>query len=122
MLLVAGNGQLLALAEDGTEFRVACRQDLSPAPGVAVTAVTFLAGKVSLAVGDSQGGVGIWFPVPTTDGRELKLACARRLHAGSAAVTALGASGRSRMLAVGYADGSLQVFNAANGRHLGAVE
>lgn len=122
VLLLAGDGQLLALAEDGADFRIAGRQDLSPAPGVALTAVTFLAGKVSLAVGDSQGGVGIWFPVPAADGRTMEMACARRLHTGSAAVTALGVSGRSRMLAVGYADGSLQVFNAANGRRLGTVE
>ncbi len=121
-LLLGADGNLLAVAADGAEFRIAGRQDLLPEPGVALTAAAFLAGKVSLAVGDDRGGVGIWFPLPAADDRGLELACARRLHEGAAAVTALGASERSRMLAVGYADGSLQVFNAANARRLGGVE
>lgn len=120
-LLVAGDGRLLAMAEDGARFTVAGRQDLSPEPGARLTAVTFLAGKVSLACGDADGGVGIWFPVPGEDGRSVTMVCARRLEAGAAAVTALGVSERSRMLAVGHADGSLQVFNASNARRLGQV-
>ncbi len=108
--LLTAAGGLVTLADEGNGFAVAGRQDLAPEPGVKVTAVTFLAGKVSLAVGDERGGVGIWFPVAGTDGRNRELACARRLEAGTAAVTALGVSERSRMLVVGYADGSLQVL------------
>lgn len=121
-LLAAPDGQLLAVSTDGSEFRIAGRQDLVPEPGTTVTALSFLAGKVSLALGDSRGGIAIWFALPATDGKDLAFVRARELHAGTAAVTALGASERSRMLAVGHADGSLQVFNAANGRRVGRVE
>jgi phosphate transport system permease protein len=120
-LLVTADGRLVSLADEGDGFAVAGRQDLAPAPGVKVTAVTFLAGKVSLAVGDDRGGVGIWFPVADSDGRSRELTCVRRLPGGPGAVTALGVSERSRMLAVGYADGSLQVFNASSARSLGRV-
>jgi phosphate transport system permease protein len=119
--LVTAAGGLVTLADEGNGFAVAGRQDLAPAPGVKVTAVAFLAGKVSFAVGDERGGVGIWFPVAGADGRNRELACVRRLEAGTAAVTALGVSERSRMLVVGYADGSLQVTNATSGRILGRV-
>ena len=120
-LLVTDDGQLVSLADEGAGFAVAGRQDLAPASGVEVTAVTFLAGKVSLAVGDDRGGVGIWFPVADADGRSRELVCVRRLAEGTAPVTALGVSERSRMLAVGYGDGSLQVFNASSARSLGRV-
>jgi phosphate transport system permease protein len=121
-LLVGADGRLVTMADEGSGFAVAGRQDLAPAPGIAVTSVALLAGKVSLAVGDAQGSVGIWFPVAGPDGRAGALACARRLGKGGAAVTALGASERSRTLAVGRADGSLEVYNATNGRRLGRVE
>jgi phosphate transport system permease protein len=120
-LLVTADGRLVSLGDEGDGFAVAGRQDLAPAPGIKVTAVTFLAGKVSLAVGDERGGVGIWFPVADIDGRSRELTSVRRLPDGPAAVTALGVSERSRMLAVGYADGSLQVFNASSARSLGRV-
>ena len=121
-VLVGRDGFAVTLADDGNGFAVAGRQDLAPAAGVGVTNVMPLAGKVSLAVGDERGGVGIWFPVAGPDGRAGALACARRLGDGGASVTALAASDRSRALAVGRADGSVDVFNATSGRRLGRVE
>ncbi len=120
-LLVGADGHVLTMADEGDGFAVAGRQELAPAPGVAVTSVALLAGKVSLAVGDAGGGVGIWFPVAGPDGRPGALACARRLVGNSSAVTAMAASERSRMLAVGHADGSLDVFSALSARRLGHV-
>jgi phosphate transport system permease protein len=121
VLLVAADGTLQAVADAGDGFALAGRQHLAPAPGVAVTAVAYLAGKVSLAVGDAQGGVGIWFPVASDAGQPSKLVCARRLGGGGAAVTALTGSGRTRLLAVGHADGSLALYNSSNARRLGQV-
>jgi phosphate transport system permease protein len=43
------------------------------------------------------------------------------LDSGAAAVTSLGASYRSRMLAAGYADGTVKVFHVTSDRHLGEV-
>lgn len=128
-VLIAADGHMVKLADEGQGYVIAGAQDLAPAPGVEITAVTFLAGKVSLAVGDSRGGVGIWFPVAGRDGNSSTFVNARRLGgadsrakgAHASPVTALGSSGRTRMLAVGHADGSLEVYNATNSRRLGRL-
>ena len=128
-VLIAADGHMVKLADEGQGYAIIGAQDLAPAPGVEVTAVTFLAGKVSLAVGDTRGGVGIWFPVAGRDGNSSTFVNARRLGgadtrakgAPGSPVTALGSSGRTRMLAIGHADGSLEVYNATNARRLARV-
>lgn len=118
-LLVATDGTTLLLQKTGGEFEVTGRLDLTPVPGVDVTSLTFLTGKVSLAVGDSEGDLTVWFAIRGTGGDPARMEAAHHLEKGSSAVTALGASFRSRMLAAGYADGTLRVFHVTSHRVLG---
>ena len=114
-----GGAVILTRGDDGG-FAVAREQDLTPEPGVTVTALTYVGGRVSLAVGDSGGGLSVWFPVGGTTGGAPELAAAHVLEPGPAAVTALGGSIRSRILAAGYADGTVRLYHVTSRRLLGA--
>lgn len=81
--------------------------------GATVTAVGFVVGDSTLVIGDSAGGLNAWFctkpaDAPTPDGAVLK--AAHRLAKGSAAVTHIAASPRSRIIAAGYADGRVRLY------------
>ncbi len=120
-LLITRDGTSLLLQKTGSKFAVAGTVDLTPETGSMVTSLTFLTGKVSLVVGDSDGGVTVWFAIRGTGGDPARMEPAHHLEPGGSAVTALGASYRSRMLAAGYADGSVKVFHVTSGRKLGEV-
>ncbi|MEM7245289.1 MAG: ABC transporter permease subunit [Acidobacteriota bacterium] len=86
-------------------------------PGRRLTAAGLLNGRTTLVVGDDAGGLSSWFlvkpeetPAPTTDGAELVRA--HEFPSGSAAITALAPSVRSRLLAVGDASGTVRVVQA----------
>ncbi|MCB1183053.1 ABC transporter permease subunit [bacterium] len=117
-LLLETDGTVLKLVRDGDEFVDAGRQDLVADPTATLTAAAFLNGRISLVVGDSGGDLTVWFPLRDKVGG-VDLVAAHRLEGGSAAVTALGASERSRMLAAGYGDGTVRLFNVTNQRKLG---
>lgn len=96
--------------------------DVIPEQGAQLTTLTHMLGKTSMVIGDSLGNVGVWFRVkPETssnpDGSDLV-----RAHffpgAGSP-VSALGPSYRSRLLAAGFEDGSIALFQVTAGRELG---
>ena len=121
-LLTSGDGQTLLLQKTGSDFAVTGTQDLTEVEGVSVTSLAFLTGKVSLAVGDSAGGLTVWFAIRGTGGDPARMEAAHFLETGPSQVTALGASYRSRMLAAGYADGAIKVFHVTSGRKLGEVK
>jgi phosphate transport system permease protein len=121
-LLTSPGGQTLLLQQMGGEFSVTGTQDLTPETGVSVTSMAFLTGKVSLAVGDSAGGLTVWFAIRGTGGDPARMQAAHHLEPGLAALTALGPSQRSRMLAAGYADGTVKVFHVTSHRKLGEVK
>lgn len=121
-VLLRADGEALQLGRDGQEFVVTGHQDLVPDKEARVTATAFLSGRNSLAVGDSRGGVGIWFPARKPGEQALTLQRAHVLPPGETAVSSLAASTRSRMLAVGYVDGQVHLFNATNERLLGRDE
>jgi phosphate transport system permease protein len=88
--------------------------DLVPEAGERLTALGFLNGKTTLVTGDSRGRVGAWFRVRKpdaagSDGMELVLAHA--LEDAGAPVTAFGPSSLTRLLAAGFADGAVRVYN-----------
>jgi phosphate transport system permease protein len=88
---------------------------LIPEDGATLTSLRFLIGRTTLVAGDSRGRVTAWFNVPdegATDGS--RLTAAHALPAGPAAVSALSGSARSRMLAAGYADGSVRLFHVTS--------
>ncbi len=121
-VLLSADGTALRLARRGSGFTVAGSQDLVADPTATLTCSTFLAGRISLAVGDSKGEVVVWFPVRSEGSDEPVLQPAHRLRPGSAAVTSLAGSGRSRLLAVGYGNGTIRLYNATNERLLGTGE
>lgn len=135
LLLAGGGDNVFLLWEDGTLWRcdtrdfqaiqVAEKTDLLQADELRVTAASFLIGRNSLAVGDSSGALTVWFRIKppeagTSDGA--LIAPAHRLPAEGSPVRALAPSGRGRMLAAGFADGSARLFHVTSGRLLAHFE
>ncbi len=92
-----------------------------PEPKTEVTALAFLIGKNSLVAGDSRGRVRVWFNTrvegaKTPDGRALTLA--HEFEPAPSAVTTIASSARSRLIAVGYADGALRLNHVTSERML----
>ena len=82
-----------------------------------ITALEFLIGKSTLIAGDSQGRINAWFRIkpqnaPTPDGTVTVLA--HKLPSRNIPVSSLAASARSRMLAAGYEDRFIRLFNVTN--------
>jgi len=127
-LHLIGRGEtILLIWEDGTAERFDARNLSKPVlaeefrllddPNARVTATDLLLGRRTLVVGDSLGGLTAWFGVrangtsakkETSD--RLTWTAVHRFPAEQAAVTALAASSRSRMLLAGYADGTLRLM------------
>ena len=132
-LLLAGLGDSVMLVwDDGNLMRYDTRNTRQPVfaettdltPGSAsVSAISFLVGKTSLAVGDSNGGVSVWFRVKpedstTVDGSELVEA--HRLQAGTSPVTSLASSTLTRLIAAGFDDGQVQLYQITSVQKLAA--
>ena len=94
-------------------------------PGCRITAAAFLIGRTTLLCGDSAGRVRGWFPTHaaggvSTDG--VRMVSGHEYKTGSTSpVTALAASARSRVFAVGLEDGSITLFQATTGNRVGDV-
>jgi len=138
-LFVSGVADNLFVAwQDGTLLRydlqsllkprIAEEIDLLSQPGEQLTAVDMLVGKATLVAGDSSGNVHGWFRVNKTDASEdgdvpaaaSRMVAAHLLEGPGAAVTSLAPSPRSRVLAVGYSDGSGRLFYVTNDALLAA--
>ncbi|HXC49473.1 MAG TPA: ABC transporter permease subunit [Candidatus Limnocylindrales bacterium] len=129
-VLLRGLGDnALAVWEDGHAVRVDVRDLAKPAiveeldllrdPQAQISSATFLTGKNTIVVGDTRGGLHAWFKVPaptmaTGDGAHFIRA--HDLQAGPAAVTALIPSPRTRLLAAGYADGTVRIYHVTSER------
>ncbi len=137
-ILIAGGGNMLYLvAQNGHASRIDARdlerltvaEELELVDGLSVrmTALEFLLGRTTLLVGDSNGRVDAWFPTrpdgaTSVDG--VRVVRARTLAAvdpADGAVTAIAISSRSRVTAIGFADGAVDLFNVTSGKHLARV-
>jgi phosphate transport system permease protein len=133
-LLLSGGGDLLYVAwTDGHLLRYDLRD--ADAPAVAETveltggstelsALAFLIGKNTLIAGDAQGGLSAWFPTKpsgsrTSDG--IVLARGHRLKESGPAVTALAVSERSRVVAVGHADGGIELWHVTSSKRVASM-
>ncbi len=90
---------------------------LIPAGDAEITALSFLIGRTTLIVGDSEGRLNAWFRTrpegtATSDGSRLTLV--HDLGQGPAAVVALAPSTRSRLLAAGFADGTVRNYHVTS--------
>ena len=119
-LLLSDRGDSALIAwPDGRALRHVVRDPAAPpetervellgGPGRTLTAVTWLLGRTSILAGESTGDIGVWFPVHGAEGGGATLAPAHRFAGPPAAVTALSASPRSRLIAAGFADGTIEV-------------
>lgn len=132
-LRLFGGGNALVLVWQGGETQrydtrniaapvLAEKLDLVPDPEAQVSALEFLLGQQTLLVGDSTGLVGAWFLVReeenprTPDG--WVLVRGHVLPGQEAAVTALASSQRTRTALLGYADGSVRLYNVTTERLL----
>ena len=130
-LMLTGLGDSVALVwEDGRLLRYDSRnttepvfaEEVSVTPDDAkVTALSFLVGKTSLVVGDSKGGVSVWFRIKpdnaeTPDGAVLTMAHA--LPPGKSRVSSLAPSTLSRLVAAGFEDGQVHLYHVTSQQKL----
>ena len=121
--------QMLLVAADGAARRYLIRDVAAPlametfdvAPGAThVTALERLFGGAAFAVADSSGDVSIVFAARSPDAAAadgLRMTVARTFPGGreAPAVTAIAASPRSRLFAVGGADGTVRLLHSTTG-------
>ncbi|MGQ0554171.1 MAG: ABC transporter permease subunit [Planctomycetota bacterium] len=91
---------------------------LLPEPDSRLLALQPLIGSTTLVAGDDQGRVSAWFPARAPGSDTLRLTRAHELPRHAAPVSALSASQRNRVLAVGFADGVVQVVHVTSGELL----
>lgn len=104
--------------------RVVERVQLLP-PGRELTALQFLLGGTTLITGDSHGELSAWFLIRKDDAGTPDNSTLVRAHhlldAEGAAVTALGMSSRSRVLAAGFENGRVRLLNVTSHKKLADV-
>ncbi len=98
--------------------RIAERVSLLGSRDAAVSAVGLLLGDATLLVGDTSGEVRAWFKhrseyAETQDGSAM--AAAHRFEGTDAPVTSIASSPRTRVFAVGYADGRVRLYQVTSG-------
>ena len=134
-LLVSGRGDNVFLAfPSGKLLRFDTRKlqaiglaesrDLLRDTNAKLTLCEFLLGRETIICGDSHGGLRGWFRVrdakaDTSD--QYRLEFVHDLSGEEVAITALGSSQRTRLLAVGYADGKVRVFQVTTERQIVAT-
>lgn len=92
--------------------------DLTPEPGVRLTALDYVLGRTTLMAGDSSGRVRGWFPARSDDGGPLRMTAAHESQGPDSPVTTLGASARNRTVVVGHEDGSVRALYMPTGKTL----
>ncbi len=130
-LLLSGRADNAYIAwRDGALLRLDTRD--SKAPKLAekkaliggdgeLTALSFLIGKTTLVTGDSRGRVNAWFTTKPADAATIDgalLTLVHRLGTGPAPVSVLSPSERSRLLAVGFADGTVRLNHVTSAQVL----
>lgn len=126
ILLSGSADRAIVAASDGTIYRYDLRNMDAPvlaeslraaAPGVSVTALSFLGGEQSLVVGGSDGSLGVYFRIqragaPTADGFELVRA---REHAAMpAAITDISEAQRDKSFVATDAAGNVWVIHSTS--------
>jgi phosphate transport system permease protein len=125
---LSGRGDTVYLAwPDGQLVRIDSRNlsdpvvaeevSLLPQGDAQLTALSFLIGRTTLIAGDSRGRLNAWFrtrPEGATSSDGSVLTLVHDLGAGPAAVVALAPSVRSRLLAAGFADGTVRTYHVTS--------
>ncbi|MDA3962376.1 MAG: ABC transporter permease subunit [Planctomycetota bacterium] len=111
------------------EIAIAETVDLT-AGGSAVRVCQFLNGKATLLVGTEQGTVSAWFKrqraidpdAESVTVDAVELVRGHEIQTGAAAVTAIGISSRTRLIAVGHEDGDIGLFNVTTESEVARVQ
>lgn len=121
LFLVWEDGQLVRMdVRDRTDVLEAEILDVTEGDET-VTAIEFLLGKSTLLVGTSGGQMHTWFLTKPQDAGTVDgtlLSRAREFPLGAAAVTHFAPSPRSRLVAVGYANGDVRLYHATSRKQL----
>lgn len=132
--VVLSDAQLFLAWPDGALARFVIRNAAQPqlaestrllGDDASLTALVPLIGRGTLVAGDSLGRANAWFltkPEDAESADRARLTLAHRLPEGTSAVTALAASGRSRLVAVGYENGQTRVMQVTTRRNLATAE
>ncbi|MDZ7641280.1 MAG: hypothetical protein U5J62_04545 [Desulfurivibrio sp.] len=119
------DGHLLRLdTRDINKPQIAEELSLIPDGEARLTAISFLIGKTTLVSGDSTGRVRAWFTTKPKDASTVDGAVLTMVHdlgPGPAAVTSFSASMRSRLLAVGFADGTVRLNHITSSQVLADI-
>ena len=112
------DGHLLRIDSRNMNAPVVAEElSLIPAGDAQLTALSFLIGRTTLVAGDSKGRLQAWFrtrPEGATSTDSSKLTMIHDLGQGPAAVVSLAPSTRSRLLAAGYADGTVRTYHVTS--------
>ena len=89
-----------------------------------ITAAALMVGRLTLLIGDESGAVNAWFPVrkdksAVEDAPESRMVLGHALGAADSPVTTIAPASRSRVAAIGYADGRLRLIQATTEQDLG---
>ncbi|MCC7299572.1 MAG: ABC transporter permease subunit [Verrucomicrobia bacterium] len=128
-IFISGLGDTVcAVWRDGTLLRFDTRNmaspslieriDLVPEPDRQLTSLQPLLGRATLLVGDSTGRIQAWFPAFSPNNSSQTFLALAHTFQGSASVTALASSSRIRMVAAGYADGTVDLFHITSQKQL----
>lgn len=116
--LVWADGQLLRVDSRNMNAPVVAEEvSLIPDGDAELTALSFLIGRTTLVAGDSEGRLQAWFrtrPEGATSTDSSVLTMIHDLGKGPAAVVSLAPSTRSRLLAAGYADGTVRTYHVTS--------
>ncbi|MCC7406586.1 MAG: hypothetical protein IT442_00845, partial [Phycisphaeraceae bacterium] len=126
VLLVWADGRMLRYdVRPLTTPRLVEKNNLLAYPGAAagtrITAVRFELGRTTLMVGDGTGRIHGWFLVDApqnSEGDRRAMTLTRRLADVGPAVTAMAISARQRIVATGFADGSVRIIQGTTGETL----
>lgn len=85
-----------------------------------LTICDFVLGRETIICGDSLGHLQAWFRIPVPDGTidGFRLTRVHELAAADSAVRSFSASRRSRLIAVGYQDGRMRVYQVTTNQML----
>lgn len=125
LVLIWGNGSAIEFATHKLdEVLETQRVDLLATPEARLTDLSPMIGSITFVVGDDTGAADVWFPVRDQEGSDPrpKLTQVRSLPRGEAPVAALAPSSRSRAIAVGYADGSIQLMHTTSNKLLAELK
>lgn len=123
VLLAYRDGHMVRAANRGSQSRI--QEELDVLDAGQLTAIDLILGRETVLVADDAGGMNAWFLVRhdrarAEDGFELQLV--HRLQAASRPATAIAASQRSRLVAVGYEDGQVRVFHVTTSQLIASLQ